>query len=164
MTQKAAFWPLFVFCAPPARARARRRKTSTDRPDREKRLAEGKGLAGDCGSEEAGTERWPDEQEADMRRCVSVRRRNFSKPDTCTERHGIDPTGISVTAGAQYPGRPQRVPRGCRPSRDDRMRAQESAEAIGRRQDGLKGRTCRTSILCRSPSLDAWVRHRLAAV
>ena len=47
-----------------------------------------------------------------------VRRRNFSKPDSCTERHGIDPTGISVTAGAQYPERPQRVPRGCRPHRE----------------------------------------------
>ena len=49
--------------------------------------------------------RWPDEQEADRRRRAWVRRPLSSKPDACTERHGADPTGISVKVGASNPGR-----------------------------------------------------------
>lgn len=74
-------------------------------------LAEGKGFAGDCESEGSWmAKRWPDEQEADMRRCIGVRWPYSSKPETCTERCGVDPTGISVKVGAQYPGRSGRVP------------------------------------------------------
>jgi hypothetical protein len=47
-----------------------------------------------------------------MRRRVGVRRLGTSKPDTCTERRCVDPTGISVKVGAQYPGRSEDVPRG----------------------------------------------------
>jgi hypothetical protein len=49
--------------------------------------------------------RWLDEQEADTRRHAGVRRPKSPKPETCTERHGVDPTGISVKVGVQYPGR-----------------------------------------------------------
>ena len=49
--------------------------------------------------------RWPDEQEADTRRRCGVRRPISSKPNTCTEHNGVDPTGISVKVGASYPGR-----------------------------------------------------------
>ena len=54
--------------------------------------------------------RWPDEQEADMRRRSGVRCPISSKPETCTERYDVDPTGISVKVGAQYPGRSACVP------------------------------------------------------
>src|SRR3990172_10748701 len=47
--------------------------------------------------------RWPDEQEADMRRYGGARRPISSKPETCTERCGVNPTGISVKVSAQYP-------------------------------------------------------------
>ena len=43
--------------------------------------------------------------EADTRRRGGVRCPLSSKPDTCTERHDVNPTGISVKVGAQYPGR-----------------------------------------------------------
>src|SRR5438552_8027415 len=49
--------------------------------------------------------RWPDEQEADKRRRRGVSRQISVKPDTCTERDDVDPTGISVKVRAQYPGR-----------------------------------------------------------
>ena len=69
-------------------------------------LANGKGFAGDCESEGSRmAKRWPDEQEADTRRCTGVRWPKSSKPKTCTERYDVDPTGISVKVGAQYPGR-----------------------------------------------------------
>jgi hypothetical protein len=55
--------------------------------------------------------RWPDEQEADTRRHGGVRRPISSKPETCTERRDVDPTGISVKVGAQYPGRSGGLPR-----------------------------------------------------
>jgi hypothetical protein len=45
-----------------------------------------------------------------MRRRVGVRRLGTSKPDTCTERRCVDPTGISVKVGVQYPGRSEDVP------------------------------------------------------
>ena len=67
-------------------------------------LAKGKGFAGDCESEGSRTaKRWPDVQEADTRRRTGVRSPKSSKPKTCTET--VDPTGISVKVGAQYPGR-----------------------------------------------------------
>ena len=78
-------------------------------------LAEGKGVPGDW--ESGGSrlaKRWHDEQEADTRRHRGVSRPNSVKPDTCTERDDVDPTCISVKVGAQYPGRPERVPRGYR--------------------------------------------------
>ena len=75
------------------------------------RLADGKGYAGDRGSEGSRmAKRWPDEQEADTRRRIGVRWPNSLKPGTCTERCGVYPTGISVKAGAQYPGRSGSVP------------------------------------------------------
>gem|GEM_PF-2984160 len=39
-----------------------------------------------------------------------VRRPISSKPCTCTERNGVDPAGISVKVGAQYPGRSSALP------------------------------------------------------
>src|SRR5665647_1193439 len=66
-------------------------------------LAQDKGFAGDRESEGSlVAKRWPDEQEADMRRRIGVRWPNSSKPETCTERCGVDPTGISVKVGAPY--------------------------------------------------------------
>jgi len=49
--------------------------------------------------------RWPDEQEADTRRCTGMRWPNSLKSKTCTGRCDVYPTGISVKVGAQYPGR-----------------------------------------------------------
>ena len=46
-----------------------------------------------------------------MRRRSRVRCPLSSKPDTCTEGYGVNPTGISVKVGAQYPGRSACVPR-----------------------------------------------------
>ena len=81
-------------------------------PGREE-LAAGKGFAGDCESEGSRrAKRWPDEQEADIGRRTGVRCPKSSKPETCTERCDVDPTGISVKVGAQYPGRSDRVPMG----------------------------------------------------
>ena len=77
--------------------------------------------------------RWPDEQEADMRRCNGVRRPISSKPETCTERCNVYPTGISVKVGASYPGRSARAPRVTSvllASRGAGMPLQKSAEAI----------------------------------
>jgi len=54
--------------------------------------------------------RWPDEQEADTRRYSGVRRPLSSKPETCTERCDVNPTGISVKVGASYPGRSGGLP------------------------------------------------------
>ena len=69
-------------------------------------LARGKGFAGDCESEGSPmAKRWPDEQEEDTRRRTGVRWPYSSKPKTCTERCDVDPTGISVKVGVQYPGR-----------------------------------------------------------
>ena len=49
-------------------------------------LARGKGFAGDCESEGSPmAKRWPDEQEADMRRRTGERWPNSPKPKTCTE-------------------------------------------------------------------------------
>jgi len=45
-----------------------------------------------------------------MRRRIGVSRQVSAKPDTCTERCGVDPTGISVKVGAQYPGRSAWMP------------------------------------------------------
>ncbi|WP_255503042.1 group II intron maturase-specific domain-containing protein [Cupriavidus sp. UME77] len=47
-----------------------------------------------------------------MRRCIGARWPESPKPSTCTERCGVDPTGISVKVGASYPGRS--APRGRR--------------------------------------------------
>ncbi|SDW30545.1 hypothetical protein SAMN05443545_101553 [Aidingimonas halophila] len=41
--------------------------------------------------------RWSEEQEADTRRHDGVRWLKSSKPGTCTERHDVNPTGISGT-------------------------------------------------------------------
>lgn len=54
--------------------------------------------------------RWPDEQEADKRRHGGVRRQLSSKPETCTGRRDVYPTGISAKVGASYPGRSAWVP------------------------------------------------------
>ena len=57
-----------------------------------------------------------------MRQCGGVSRRVYAKPDTCTERRAVDPTGISVKVSAQYPGRSDALPR---------------ASGVGRRCDGV---------------------------
>lgn len=57
-----------------------------------------------------------------MRRRVGVKRPISSKPGTCTERHDVYPTGISVKVGAQYPGRSADLP--------------ERATGVERRGDG----------------------------
>ena len=73
--------------------------------------------------------RWPDEQEADTRRYSGVRRQVSSKPDTCTERCNVNPTGISRKVA--------RITLGGPPAclvllalRDAGMGWRESAEAI----------------------------------
>lgn len=45
-----------------------------------------------------------------MRRRIGASRQISAKPDTCTERRGVDPTGISVKVGASYPGRSAGMP------------------------------------------------------
>ena len=77
--------------------------------------------------------RWPDEQEADRRRHGGVSRPLSAKPETCTERRDVYPTGISVKVSAQYPGRSAQVPRETSvllASRGVGMPVQKSAEAI----------------------------------
>jgi hypothetical protein len=77
--------------------------------------------------------RWPDEQEADTRRHGGVSRPISVKPETCTERRDVYPTGISVKVGAQYPGRSARVPRATSvlpTSRGVGKPMQKSAEVI----------------------------------
>jgi hypothetical protein len=54
--------------------------------------------------------RWPDEQQPHTRRTRRVRRRIPLKPKICTEGAYVDAAGISVKAGAQYPGRPEVMP------------------------------------------------------
>ena len=39
-----------------------------------------------------------------------MRQQKRPKPDTCTERRGVYPTGISVKVGASYPGRSAYLP------------------------------------------------------
>ena len=68
-----------------------------------------------------------------MGRHGGVRRLISSKPETCTERRDVDPTGISVKVGASYPGRSAWVPRETLvllASRGVGMFMQKSAEAI----------------------------------
>ncbi len=68
-----------------------------------------------------------------MRRHGGVRQPLLLKPETCTERRDVNPTGMSVKVGAQYPGRSARVPRGTSvlpPSRGDGKPVQKSAEVI----------------------------------
>ncbi len=68
-----------------------------------------------------------------MRRHGGVRRPISSKPETCTERRDVYPTGISVKVGASYPGRSAWVPRATSvlpASKGAGMLMQKSAEAI----------------------------------
>ena len=58
-----------------------------------------------------------------------MRRPKSSKPDTCTERYDVDPTGISGKVRAQYPGRSVGVPCATDIERC-RDGLQKSAEAI----------------------------------
>jgi len=44
-----------------------------------------------------------------VRRRSGVRCPKSSKPETCTERYDVDPTGISVKVSASYPGRSAHV-------------------------------------------------------
>ena len=46
-----------------------------------------------------------------MRRCSGARRPLSLKPETCTERCDVYPTGISVKVGVSYPGRSAWVPK-----------------------------------------------------
>ena len=48
---------------------------------------------------------WPDEQESHTRRSRWMREPRSPKSETCTERVVVDAAGISVKAGAHYPGR-----------------------------------------------------------
>ena len=65
-----------------------------------------------------------------MRRRIEVRRPISSKPGSCTERCGVDPTGISVKVSAQYPGRAGGLPQGYRHREVSGKDRQQSAEAI----------------------------------
>lgn len=53
---------------------------------------------------------WPDEQESHKRRLRWMRGQITSKSNTCTESAGVDAAGISVKAGAHYPGRSPMLP------------------------------------------------------
>ncbi len=57
--------------------------------------------------------RWPDEQEPHRRRSQRVRRPLSLKPEVCPEAAGVDAAGISVKAGASYPGRSAGKPTGA---------------------------------------------------
>ena len=76
--------------------------------------------------------RWPDEQEADMRRRSGVRSPISSKPETCTERCDVDPAGISVKVGAPYPGRSADLPRAT-----DIERSREACAEVSSRHSRL---------------------------
>jgi hypothetical protein len=92
--------------------------------------------------------RWPDEQEADTRRHGGVSRPISVKPETCTERRDVYPTGISVKVGASYPGRSARVPRGnLRATGIERCRDAHAEVSRGhsRRQHEPKGRTLKAA-------------------
>jgi hypothetical protein len=54
--------------------------------------------------------RWPDVQEPHTRRTRRVRSPMSLKPEVCMEGVDVDAAGISVKAGAQYPGRPEVMP------------------------------------------------------
>ena len=54
--------------------------------------------------------RWPDEQDSHTRRTRRVRRHISLKPKICAEGTYVDAAGISVKAGAHYPGRPGIMP------------------------------------------------------
>src|ERR1039458_7732286 len=49
--------------------------------------------------------RWPDEQQPHTRRARRVRSPISSNPEICTEGAVVNVAGISVKAGAHYPGR-----------------------------------------------------------
>ena len=89
--------------------------------------------------------RWPDEQEADKRRHGGVRRPISSKPETCTERRNVNPTGISVKVGASYPGRSA----WCQVRLTDIERFRDAIAEVSRghirRRSGLKGRTLKAA-------------------
>src|SRR2546426_91625 len=66
-----------------------------------------------------------------MRRHGGGSRPLDAMPDTCTERHDIDPTGNSMkVVGASYPARSGGVPLGYRHRGGVGMHRQKSAEAI----------------------------------
>lgn len=75
-----------------------------------------------------------------MRRHSGVRRPLSSKPETCTGRCDVDPTGISVKVGVSYPGRSSRMPcaTGIERCRDV---CEEVSRGHSRCWYGLKGRT-----------------------
>jgi hypothetical protein len=54
--------------------------------------------------------RRPDEQEPHMRRSRRARRKLSLKTDTWSEGGCADAAGISVKAGAHYPGKPEGMP------------------------------------------------------
>ena len=73
--------------------------------------------------------RWSEEQEADMRQRSGVRCRVSSKSETCKERYDVDPTGLSVKVGAQYPGRSA-----CVPCATDIERCRDACAEVSRRR------------------------------
>jgi hypothetical protein len=73
--------------------------------------------------------RWSDEQEPQSRRQDWVRGPISLKPNTCTERLGVNAADISVKVGAHYPGRSDVLPlcyRWCEPTGRD-IRSQQRA-------------------------------------
>lgn len=68
--------------------------------------------------------RWPDEQESHRRHGRWMSRQRTVKSDTCTENGHVYAAGISVKAGAHYPGRSGML------SRQATTRAERSMEDI----------------------------------
>ena len=86
--------------------------------------------------------RWPDEQQPHTRRARRVRGPISPKPKVCTEDASVYAAGISVKAGAHYPGRPDVMP--ARAIAVERRRERAAGVSRGHsnpKDQRVKGRT-----------------------
>ena len=142
--RRAVLLPVFFYCAP---GRAHRLGGASPLLTRQgEELAKQQGCRGQLRIwRKPKAKRWPDEQEADMRRYSGVRRQLSSKPGTCTERCNVDPTGISVKVCASYPGRSGSLPNCATAVERSWDGVPEVSRGHIRCQCGLKGRTLKAA-------------------
>ena len=86
---------------------------------------------------------WPDEQESHKRRSRWMRRQLSLKSDTCTESVSVYAAGISVKAGAHYPGRSPILPLATGIARYREGMGEVSRGHSSRNRSAVKGRTGR---------------------
>jgi len=89
--------------------------------------------------------RWPDYRGADTRRHGGVSRPISVKPDTCTERRDVDPTGISVTSRRRRTPEGRSRAAGCRHERSEA--AQGGCVIPGEICTGAEGDLCASAIV-----------------